>query len=76
VQGNPAIRTIRNMTVFDRWGSKVFQAQNIAPNDEEAGWNGNFRGQALNPAVFVYYIEVEFLDGEIVIVKGDVTLVR
>jgi hypothetical protein len=30
----------------------------------------------MNPAVFVYLAEIEFLDGEVVLYKGDVTLVR
>lgn len=76
VFGNPAIREVKNMTIFDRWGNNVFSAQNIPVNDEQAGWNGTFRGKALTPQVFVFFIEVVFLDGEVVILKGDVTLAR
>ena len=76
VYGNPAIRNVRNMTIFDRWGNKVFSAQNIPVNDEQYGWDGTFRGNRLTPQVFVFYIEVEFLDGEVVVVKGDVTLLN
>ena len=76
VYGNPAIRTVRNLTIFDRWGNKVFSAQNIPVNDEQSGWDGSFRGKRLTPQVFVFYVEVEFLDGEIVVVKGDVTLME
>lgn len=75
VFGNPAIKLV-NMKIFDRWGGKVFEANGIAANDEQAGWDGNIRGKQATPQVFVFYIEVEFLDGEIVIVKGDVTLAK
>ena len=30
----------------------------------------------MTPNVFVFYVEVEFMDNEIVIVKGDVTVAR
>ncbi len=76
VQGNPAIKTVRNLVVFDRWGGKVFEAQNIPANQEEEGWDGTYRGQKVTPNVFVYYAEVEFMDNEVVIVKGDVTVAR
>jgi gliding motility-associated-like protein len=76
VQGNPAIKTIRNMVIFDRWGGKVFEAQNIPANQEEEGWDGTYRGKKVTPNVFVFYVEVEFMDNEIVIVKGDVTVAR
>jgi hypothetical protein len=67
---------VKNMIIFDRWGGKVFQAQNIPANDDQSGWDGNIRGKAATPQVFVFYIEVEFLDGDIVIVKGDVTVTK
>lgn len=76
VFGNPAIREVRNMTIFDRWGNNVFAAQNVPANDQSVGWDGKFRGRDLTPQVFAFFIEVEFLDGEVVVVKGDVTLLR
>jgi gliding motility-associated-like protein len=57
--------------VFDRWGEKVFESTNL-----EDGWDGNFRGKKVNPAVFVYYVDVVFKDGSTVSKKGDVTLIR
>ncbi|MFT5168009.1 MAG: hypothetical protein ACI8P3_003248, partial [Saprospiraceae bacterium] len=32
--------------------------------------------EELNPAVFVYLAEVEFIDGRVEIYKGDVSLVK
>jgi gliding motility-associated-like protein len=76
VFGNQAIKTVRNMVVFDRWGGKVFEAQNIPANDDQSGWDGTVRGKYVTPQVFVFYVEVEFLDGDVVIVKGDVTVTK
>ena len=40
------------------------------------GWDGTFNGQDLNPGVFVYYMDVECINGERTIKKGDITLLR
>jgi gliding motility-associated-like protein len=76
VYGGPAIHQVRTLRVFDRWGGHVFRADNIPANTPELGWDGLYRGQRVQPAVFVYYIEIEFVDGHIEIVKGDVTVMR
>ncbi len=57
--------------VYDRWGEKVFESTEL-----EFGWDGNFRGKPMNPAVFVYYVEATFKDGSSQTLKGDVTLIR
>ncbi len=70
------VRKINFLRVFDRWGTELFYAAPLPINDENAGWDGQFRGTPLNPAVFVWVAEVEFIDGEVEILKGDVTLFR
>ncbi len=57
-------------------GNQVFENQDFKPNDEAAGWHGNFRGEPMNPAVFVWWATVELVDGQRVFLSGDVTLVR
>jgi gliding motility-associated-like protein len=57
--------------VYDRWGEKVFESTRL-----EQGWDGNFRGKKMNPAVFVYSLDVSFNDGTNQYKKGDVTLIR
>ena len=54
----------------------VFQDADFQPNDPSHGWKGRFRGEELNPAVFVYWAEIEFVDGVKKIYKGDVTLIK
>ncbi|MBL4703137.1 MAG: gliding motility-associated C-terminal domain-containing protein [Flavobacteriales bacterium] len=58
-------------SVFDRWGEKVFETTNLS-----AGWDGTFRGQKMNKAVFVYYLKGVFVDGQEFTDKGDITLIR
>ncbi len=59
------------LVVFDRWGEKVFETY-----DQSVGWDGTFRGKALDPGVFVYYCEVICLNNEMFVKKGNVTLIR
>ena len=70
------VRQIKRFAVFDRWGSQVFSAMEFKPNDAAFGWNGEHRGQPLSADVYVWYAEIEFADGEILVKKGDVTLMR
>lgn len=67
---------VRSMRIFDRWGGLVFSRENFTPNDPKLGWNGRFKEQELNPAVFIYYIELELKDGKTKLYKGDFTLIR
>jgi hypothetical protein len=62
--------------VFSRWGEVLHSKDNIDPNNYSVGWDGSFKGQVINPGVYVYLIEVEFADGQIRMFKGDVTLMK
>lgn len=39
-------------------------------------WDGSFRGQDMNAAVFVYYLEIRCSNNEILIRQGDITLIK
>ena len=70
------VSRVRQLTVYSRWGEKVWESLNFPPNEPFYGWDGHFEGRPLNPAVFVYVAEVEYRDGRTEIIKGDVTLLR
>lgn len=74
--GGPAARQIQDLKVFSRWGSLVFETSNIPLNDPDLGWNGIFKGKKMNPDVFAYVAEVEFIDGNVFVFKGDVLILR
>ncbi len=71
-----SVALIKKLQIFDRWGSMIFANQDFRPNDESAGWHGDYRGEPVNPAVFVWWAEVELVDGRELLVKGDVTVFR
>ncbi len=70
------VSLVKSFFVFNRWGESMFELFNFQPNDPTYGWDGTHRSRPLNPGVYVYVAEVEFIDGEVVIYKGDVTLIR
>ncbi len=73
---SPNVQQINNFSVYTRWGELVYQATNFQVNDISNSWDGIFRGKFLPDGVYVYVAEVLFLDGEIGIYNGDVSLVK
>ncbi len=76
VNSGRGTRKILTFSIFNRWGSMVHQLKNIVPNDDMMSWDGKFRGSELPSDIYIWFIEVEFEDGEKEIFKGDVSLVR
>lgn len=73
---NDKIKQINTFRIFDRWGELVYEANNFLANDPSNGWDGFFRNERLNPGVFIYSAEIEFIDGFTKTYNGDVTLVE
>ncbi len=63
--------TSMSFNIFDRWGNKVFES-----TDPNVCWDGNFNGQPLDPAVFVYHLSAALSNGERVERQGNITLMR
>ncbi|HFC00065.1 MAG TPA: hypothetical protein ENJ53_04600, partial [Phaeodactylibacter sp.] len=70
------IEEVQSFRIFSRWGELVYEGKNFMPNDPAFGWDGTLDGEPMNPAVFVYYAEVKFIDGRVEEIKGDVALVK
>jgi gliding motility-associated-like protein len=70
------VKQVNSFYIFDRWGDQVFQQLNFLPNDYSKGWDGTVKGQEAQLGVYVWYCEVEFIDGEKKLFKGDVTVIR
>lgn len=66
---------LKSLSVYDRWGARIYFISNASVNNPQSGWDGRFQGQNLNPGVYLYYAEIE-LDGEIKTYYGEVSLLR
>ena len=59
------------LTIYNRWGNKVFET-----NDMEIGWDGTYHGNDQGSAVFVYFINATFINGQSIEEKGNVSIVK
>jgi gliding motility-associated-like protein len=56
-----------NMTIFDRWGSKIYNGPQ---------WNGKYKGDFVNTGVYTYLVRVKMDDGVERQFAGSVTVLR
>lgn len=59
------------IAIYNRWGEKVYESSNPA-----FCWDGNYLGNPLNSAVFVFYIKAEILKVGTVTKKGNISLIK
>ncbi len=72
----PAVKRVKHFFVFDRWGELVYKYEDFDPKDPSLGWDGRLNGKPMNPALFVWFAEVEFQDGSKKLLEGEVSLMR
>lgn len=70
------LKTIRSITIYNRWGKIVFERKDVAVNDRSNSWDGTFKGEPLDAGTYVYFVQTVCEDGEVFTYKGTVTLVR
>lgn len=71
-----SIEHIISMKIFNRWGSIIFENHNFKPNDENAGWNGTYKGKLVDPGTYIYIIQLEIPGKGLQNFKGNVTILR
>ena len=70
------LRKIVSYRIFDRWGSLIYQKFDFDISRREFYWDGNVGDKASDQSVFVYQIEIEFIDGEVMLFKGNLSVVK
>jgi large repetitive protein len=76
VQGGPGTTKVRSFQIFNRWGEAVFASKDTAPNVPALGWDGKYKGEVVDPAVFIWTAEIEFIDGQVLLYKGDFSVLK
>jgi trimeric autotransporter adhesin len=74
--GDVGLINIKTMQIYDRWGSQMAIFRNLQPNDPNSGWDGLFNGQPVQPGVYIWWAEVEYTDGTVETIKGDITIIE
>ena len=72
----PNVQKIEKMIIFDRWGGVAFEKHDFLPNEQLNGWDGTSNGETLDAGVFVYLVEIRFLDDEVLRYSGDISLIK
>lgn len=68
---NPyAISDLVSFEIFDRWGGRVFMT-----TDSMEKWDGNFKGQPVNPGIMLYKVIFE-CEGEEFVEVGSLSIIR
>jgi gliding motility-associated-like protein len=58
--------------VYDRWGEEMYRTEDPV----HTGWDGTFRGRAVTPDSYGWYLKVRCGDGQYFENKGNVTLLK
>ena len=69
---DPCVKRVLNFAVYNRWGKTVFARSDFEPNEASLGWNGE--GHPTD--VYLWKAELEYVDGRVENLKGEVTLFR
>ncbi len=70
------VEKVKSFQVFDRWGELLYEAVDFQVNDLNVGWDGTFKGKDMPAGVYIWYAEVDFIDGFSENYKGHTTLIR
>ncbi len=65
------IAVLKNFSVYNRWGAKVFSTTQI-----DEGWDGTYKGKPQPVGTYVYVIEAVTDSGKEFIKRGNVTLLK
>jgi gliding motility-associated-like protein len=65
------IKKLIEFKVFNRWGQLLWETTDI-----NAGWDGTYKGEPQPVEVYQYYIKALNWDGEYIIKKDNLSLVR
>jgi hypothetical protein len=75
LKGGQNFNRIVDLSIYDRWGNKVYFAKDPDVNTPGSGWNG-LLGNKTSPGVYVWMANIEFLDCNVVTMKGDVMVLE
>ncbi len=69
-----AIEKIIFFSIYDRWGTMIYEAKDFAPNSPSVFWDGTFRGSNVAKSVYLYRLQTVLKNGEIQNSSGEVTV--
>lgn len=70
------VRSYLRMEIYDRWGNQLWLWQGGPGQDETPAWDGEAKGKRMMPGVYVFVLDLEFVDGTQNRYRGEVQLIR
>lgn len=73
------VSSVNYARVFDRWGNLVYNQDDLGMPDCAGGtvlWDGEINNRLLPAGVYVYVIEITFVDNVTLTYRGDIALMR
>ncbi len=76
IGAGPKVVGIKDMEIYDRWGERVYYLEEASFDNKLETWDGQYKGESMQPGVFMYQMDVLYDDGEVLHFNGDVTLLK
>jgi hypothetical protein len=76
LSADAGVTLVRRLLISNRWGETMFEGQGLTPGNDLEGWDGEWNGKDAPPAVYVFFAELERLDGTTFTMSGSFSLVR
>lgn len=72
------VERISSIRIFDRWGNQIHESFDRLPDYDGSisVWDGKYKERLMDPGVFVYAVQVRFLDGQELVYRGEIQIVR
>ena len=67
---------IESITIYNRWGNRVYFSDQVIINNPQEGWDGTFKNEKLNPGVYVYHVVYADEEGQRRNLTGDLTIIN
>ena len=76
IYGGVGVKEILSIQIFDKWGNLVFDANPNNGRSKSVYWDGNLNRHKMPVDVYVYNVQISFLDDAIKRYTGEVMLLR
>lgn len=75
IASGPEGFTAETVQIFNRWGGLVYEARNV-DSGTSWGWDGRHKNEPAEAGVYAYRAVVRFDDGKILLLSGEILLLR
>ena len=73
---NQAAEIIESVSIFDRWGSEIYNIENVVYDEFIDGWDGSINGREVNPGPYAWVANIRYVDGVVITYNGTITVIK